>query len=263
MVRWYGRWSTQGEFFMPDTPSGTAGNEPNPAAAAGQPGAASGQGGSGASGTQPDAERQQQDQGLTAEAAKWRTSFRDAEKTIGTLKQELEDLKTKVNASPGGDQSASASEIATLKRTIADLQQKQKTADERAQSVEQKARTKSIQATLSGIVSEGRVVDPTAAKRLLESYATVDDDDVVVFTVKEKDGSERKVPASLEAVREHKLLSDIFFPAEGSSGSGSRGGARSSVNSGVDMERAKRDPDYYQANRDKIHAELKARTSAR
>jgi len=243
---------------MPE-PSGTDTTiQTPPPPAGGQPGAG-GDSSAGAPGTPTAAEKAAQDLRLSNEAAKWRTSFRDAEKKITTLTQELETLKAAATASPGGD--GQTAEIATLKRTISDLQTKQKAADERATQVEQRARTKSILATLSGIVAEGRVVEPASARALLERVATVDDDDVVVFTVKEKDGSERKVPATLENVREHKLLADIFFPAEGSSGSGSRGGARGPAASGVDMERAKRDPDYYQANRDKIQQELRARNS--
>jgi len=230
---------------MPEDPSGTGAQNQDPA----------GQGNGDGDGA-PEGQQQGQGaqaQNLAREAAKWRTKYRETETQLGALRQELETLKSQAQTP------ADQGEIAQLKRTIGDLTEKFNKERERATAEMTRARTKTIQAGITGILAEGKVLDAAAAKAVLGQYASLDDDDVLVFTVTGDDGEARKVPATLENVRKFKLLSDIFFPSEGAAGSGSRGGSRQGTG-GIDLERAKTDIAYYEANKDKIKALRRGQT---
>lgn len=153
-----------------------------------------------------------QDRKLSQEAARWRVRFREAERQIALLRQHIADLEARSHAgSPAAE--LIATELATLRRTVAELQEKQQSAEVRARDAEQKARTKTIHAALAALVAGAKLTDPAAAKVVLEQYAAVDDDESVVFVIRDGNGAEFKVPATIENAREHRLLSAIFFRA--------------------------------------------------
>jgi hypothetical protein len=151
-----------------------------------------------------------QERKLSQEAARWRVRFREAERQVAMLRQHIADLEARSHAgSPATE--LIATELSTLRRTVAELQDKQHAAELRVREAEQKARSKTIHAALAALVADARLTDPAAAKVVLEQYAFVDEDDSVVFVVRDGDGNERKVPATLASAREHRLLSAIFF----------------------------------------------------
>jgi len=240
---------------MPD-PSG-AGTTTDDQGQAGASGAQSGgdasNGGAGAAGTQQQGQGAQ-DQRLSAEAAKWRTQYRESQKKIEQLTSEIEALKTQNTASPGGDQSAS--EVAGLKRQMSDLQKSLKEQQDRAAKAEEMSKQEKLDNALLKAVSDAKLVDPDEATLLLKAKgrARIADDGKPVFVISDN-GEEREVVITAEAIRQHKLVSEKFFPAEGVAGSGSRGGARGAGASGVDMNRALTDLAYFEANKEKILAE--------
>ncbi|MCU1347672.1 MAG: hypothetical protein JWO56_702 [Acidobacteria bacterium] len=153
-----------------------------------------------------------QERRLSQEAARWRVRFREAERQIAMLRQHIADLEARSHAgSPAAE--LIATELSTLRRTVAELQDKQESAELRAREAERKARSKTIQAALAALVADTTLTDPTAARIVLEQYAAVDDDDTVVFVIRDAAGGERTVPATLASAREHCLLSSIFFKA--------------------------------------------------
>jgi hypothetical protein len=244
---------------MPDSPSGTGtGNEPNPAAAAGQQGAGSGQGGSGAPGAQSEAERQQQDQRLTAEAAKWRTQFRDATKQIDELKQQVEELKSKPGSPAGGD----TSELATLKRTLADLQKTVQQERELRTNAETARRQEKLDNALLKAVGEAKLLDPDDAVIVLRNKgrAKIADDGKPVFVISEN-GEEREIEITAASIKQHKLVSERFFPSDGVPGSGSRPGPRGSAPAGLDYERGLKDPAYFREHEKEMREEFKRRNT--
>ena len=151
-----------------------------------------------------------QERRLSQEAARWRVRFREAERQIAMLRQHIADLEARSHAgSPAAE--LIATELQTLRRTVNELQEKQQSAELRARDAEHKARSKTIHAALSALVANAKLTDPAAAKVVLEQYAAVDDDDTVVFLIRDGNGAEFQVPATLENAREHHLLSAIFF----------------------------------------------------
>jgi hypothetical protein len=249
--------------YMPDS-SGTdttqSGTDQTAPPAGGQPagangGDASGTQGGGAEGrVNPQLQRRLSDENASLRVKnRTLTEQHAAYQEFGTP-DDIRAVIARVNASPGEDAGLKAT-VAKLERTISELNTKVRSEAEARTQLEQKARSKMIQAGISKITSETRIVDPEGAAQILERYASIDDDDVMVFNVKDKDGTAIKVPATGESVREYKLLKDHFFPAEGASGTGSRG--TRPVGASVDLERAKTDLKYYETNRPAIIAERK------
>jgi chromosome segregation ATPase len=151
-----------------------------------------------------------QERKLSQEAARWRVRFREAERQIAMLRQHIADLEARSHAgSPAAN--LIATELSTLRRTVSELQDKQHSAELRVREAEEKVRWKTIDAALTALVANDRLTDPAAAKVVLEQYASVDEDDRVVFLIRDGDGVEQKVAATLANARAHRLLSAIFF----------------------------------------------------
>jgi predicted RNase H-like nuclease (RuvC/YqgF family) len=150
-----------------------------------------------------------QERRLSQEAARWRVRFREAERTIAMLRNHIADLEARLHASSPAAELIVA-ELNTLRRTVAELQEKQESAEIRARDAERRARGKTIQAALTALVADSRLTDAAAAKVVLEQHCVVADDDVVVFLVRDAAG-EQTVPATLDNAGEHGLLSSIFF----------------------------------------------------
>jgi len=207
-----------------------------------------------------------EDKKLADEAKKYRLKLRDAEKTLKEREEELERLKQESENGTATGNAANA-ELATVKREMEALRKENKERKEREAALEEKTRKKTISSALSNIV--GKLQDPASAVRLLESNAKVAADDTVVFVVKDPETGEMiEKEANLDVIKSHKLLPEIYFPAEGAAGSGGRGGKTIVSNGGkgaggVDLQRALTDYPYYVANRDAILAARRAQRAAR
>ena len=189
---------------------------------------------------------------LSDEAASWRVKFRGAEETIGKLSEEVKTLKGKLDNGTAPSTPENLSELASLKRQLSEMSTTLKAKDEKEKVLEDKARKKTINAALSKLASDLSLNERDTALELLERKAKVADDDVVVFTVRDKENNKDiEVEATPENLKKHGLLPAIFYPAQGVPGTGSRvtGGK---VDVGIDLERAKTDNEYYSKNRDAI-----------
>lgn len=217
-----------------------------------------GDGGGDGAGSEPTPEQTAKlaaDLKLANEAGKWRKQAREAEAKANAIQAERDALQKQIEDGNATDLN-SKSEAARLTRELAELRSKDKARDERERALEAKTKTNAIKSRLAEIAAEERLLEPAAAMALLASHAEVDDDDSVVFRVKDKDTNEiTKVEANNANIAKYGLLPGIFRPAVGTPGTGSRGvtipgGAK--LVGGIDMERAKTDTGYYRENRDKI-----------
>ena len=200
-------------------------------------------------------------QRLSAENARRRVENQQLREQVSTLEQQLARLQDggQGDRSPGGR----SGETATLRREVDQLRNElnqERTA--RAKS-EETARTAKLQQRLGQITGGLQLIDQESAGELLRSRTKVAEDGEVVFTVKVKDQAgietEMEVPATADAVLKFKLLPAIFFPAKGRPGANQQpSDARDHTGAVLDLERAKNDFQYYNANRDKILAAERA-----
>lgn len=234
---------------MPDQPgAGSNANEPNGGGGAGAGAGASGGGAPGGQAQEPSAE----DKRLSRENAQWRTKFRESETQITTLKQEIEELKK----APQGD----PSDIATLKRQLTDLQKSVQQERELRTKAEDARRQEKLDNALLKAVSEAKLLNADEAMIVARTKgrAKVADDGKAVFVITEN-GEEREVEITAESIKQHKLVSDRFFPADGVPGAGSKGGGRQGAPNGLDYERGLNDPAYFQANEKAMKEETRRR----
>lgn len=216
-------------------------------------------------GKEPTAEqikKMADDNRLASEAAKWRKSTRDAEARAKVLQDERDALAKQIEEGTATDREA-VSEVAKLTREIAEFRNKDKARDERERALEAKTKANAIKSRLAEIVSEGKLLEPAAAIRLLTEFASIDADDTVVFNVKDPESKEAtKVTATYDGIQKFGLLPGIFVPPAGKPGTGARG-TQSAVGivNGIDMERAKSDTGYYREHRAEIMAIRRARSA--
>jgi hypothetical protein len=241
-----------------DQSSGTNGNDQSQSGgAAGQQAGAGADGGAGAPGGQQQGQGAQ-DQSLSRENAKWRTQVREQEKQISQLTQQLEELKTQKPAAGSED----ASEVAQLKRQLGELQKSMTQERELRTKAEEARKQEKLDNALLKVVSDAKLLDPEDAMIIARTKgrARVAEDGKPVFVITEN-GEEREVLITADALKQHKLVPERFFPAEGAPGSGSKGGTRGGAPAGLDYERGLRDQAYFAANKDAMLAETKRRNS--
>jgi hypothetical protein len=211
------------------------------------------------SGTPIETPEQRQDKKLSQEAAKWRTQLRTSEKAREELAAKVEALEGKVKSggsSTSGDENPS--ELARMKRDLESLQEKLATSEKASVALSEKVRSKTLKAALSQVIASSNIIDPAAALELLEKRAKIADDDTAVFVVRDPEtGETREVEATVENLTKFKLLSSIFFKAEGVSGSGGRGSTGLTGNGQDIVAKGLADPSFFQKNKDAIMAKLK------
>lgn len=181
---------------------------------------------------------------LEADNGKYRDKLREAGERTEKLTQEIETLKTShTDATGTGELKA---KLAQLERTVGEQRDALAEESKKRQTAEDRSKQKTIESALSRVLSEAKVMDVPSAMELASKRVQVDDDGVVTTTIKDDTG-ERRVPVTLDIVK--KMLPSIFFPAEGTGGTGSRGTTAAGA-AGLDWERGQRDQDYFNKNRD-------------
>lgn len=194
---------------------------------------------------------------LRGESAKYRTRAKAAEDRVTALETQLTEIKGQLGKKQDdphegdpkpGDLKA---QLAKVQRELDEQRTASKALTERSEKAETRARSKTLRAGVSDVVTRLKLNEPSWATELLAGRAQVEDDDEVVFVVKDKDGDEVKVRSSqltADQLKLHGLLPLSFLPSPGHGGSGSGGGDTTAGPAGVDIERAKTDQAYYEAN---------------
>lgn len=209
----------------------------------------------------PQAVNPAQEARLSTENAGLRVKNKELAARVAAIEElgSLEDIKAALDAakagSPSGDGKSKAAEVARLQREYDALKAelggiKTSLADQQSKAT-QKLKT----AELTRIAAEGGLNAQASAVRLLGEVAKVAADDVVVFVVPDGSGGTREVPATLENLKVHAkdLLGDaaeVFLPAAGKPGTGSKGPGKSA--GGLDLATILADPDLYAKHRDQV-----------
>jgi hypothetical protein len=197
-----------------------------------------------------------QDKKLAAEAASWRTKFRESESKITDLSKQLEELKSKP-ATPQSDKDNG--EIAKLSRKVDELNTQLKTEREVLTKERAALRNEKINGVIASVVAEGRFLMPKVLGRLLRDHVDVDADGTAVFNITDENGEKTKVKATVENLLKHKPVDDFesFLPSSGAGGAGSRGGNNAAAGDGIDWAKVKAgDVEYMAKNNDKIRIAL-------
>lgn len=161
---------------------------------------------------------------LDQENKSLRTRLKDSETSLGKNLEiakslglnSLEELTDYVeNLKAGGKSSGSEAELATLKRTVEQINKQLASEKQEKEQALNKIRTKTRDSALNSALAEAGVLYPKEALKLLGLAAKVEADDVVLLTTSDGD-----VELTTEALQ--KVLPPIFFPSSGVNGSGSK-----------------------------------------
>ena len=206
--------------------------------------------------TQSDQERMQtlaRDKSLSREAANWRTKFRGAESEIQNLRSRISELEGSSHA-PQAEPAEAITSVASssLTQSPATVDAAGDTSDdELADTIALRDELRA--ALLHQDFAGAGALYPSESVALLSARGQliIADDGTPALVI---DGKSQ--PISRDGLE--TLLRPEFIRAAGTSGTGSRGG-KGAVPPGLDVERAKRDLKYYNANKQQVIAYLKGR----
>jgi uncharacterized protein YdcH (DUF465 family) len=226
--------------------------------------AGSGDNGGGSQGGQPNGGGNTEAERLSREAAGWRTKLRAKETEFESLKQELDELKARVSdASPGADTKGDP-EVAKLKRDIDSFKKQLETEKGAREKAESASKAEKLDGTIRKVIADLRLLDADDVATIIrhKGKAKIADDGKPVLVITEN-GEEREVELTAEAIQQHKVVSERFYPPSGVGGSGSRGGAGRSAGSNVDFDLGLRDPAYFKEHEKEMRAEMARRQQGR
>ncbi|HEX8851172.1 MAG TPA: hypothetical protein VF761_16725 [Gemmatimonadaceae bacterium] len=232
------------------------------------------------------AKKAAEDRKLAAEAAGWRTKYRDEQKKFGdfqtsataqidALKAELEEMKSRGNGNGNGNPQPGANgqpaiethpEFVKMQRQLTEVT-KSLTAERETLAKERATlKNEKIQRAVGEVAGEGKFLLPTIFRKVLAEKVDIAADGALVMRVPNEVGGTDEVPFTLDNVLKYRPIDefDSFLPSNGSNGSGNNGGGsgKGRQNDGIDWAKVEgpgMDLDYIQKNAQKIAAARLAR----
>lgn len=208
---------------------------------------------------------------LTSEIASMKGDL-DSFKALGTpeeikeLLAKAKELVEKGTPPPAVPKTADDPMVAALKKEIADIKKERDEERVKAKAEREQAaadlKAKEHRAAVTALVSEAKLLDPTSAIELLMLKTVWDGQTGLTASMKDEDGDLQQVSVSNEILKKSSLLPNIYWPADGVPGAGTRPPGRGASGGGIDLEKALTGKQSdFEKNRDVIREELKRQTA--